>query len=91
MRILVTGGSGFVGAETIKLLTERKHEVINYDLMEGFDVRDASQLLQVVASEKPTRILHLAAIARFADADANPMLAHETNVLGCMNVANIAA
>lgn len=91
MRILVTGGSGFVGAETIKLLKERKHDVFNYDLMEGYDIRDAHQFMQVVATERATRILHLAAIARFADADANPMLAHETNVLGSMNVATIAA
>jgi nucleoside-diphosphate-sugar epimerase len=40
--------------------------------------------------ERPDRILHLAAIARFADADANPMLAHETNVLGTKNVAAVA-
>jgi nucleoside-diphosphate-sugar epimerase len=45
----------------------------------------------VVAEKRPERILHLAAIARFADADANPMLAHETNVLGTMNVSAVAA
>jgi nucleoside-diphosphate-sugar epimerase len=39
----------------------------------------------------PDRILHLAAIARFADADADPKLAHETNVIGTMNVAKVAS
>lgn len=90
MKILVTGDKGFVGSETVKLLIEAKHEVLGYDIMDGYDIRDPKQLDEVVATQKPDRLLHLAAIARFSDADANPQLAHETNVLGTMNVAAIA-
>jgi nucleoside-diphosphate-sugar epimerase len=90
MRVLVTGDKGFVGSATAKLLKARSHEVQGYDLMDGFDIRDAVQLERFVISNQPTRILHLAAIARFADADADPKLAHETNVLGTMNVATVA-
>jgi UDP-glucose 4-epimerase len=90
MRILITGDKGFVGAETRRLLDAQKHDVIGFDLMDGYDIRDIDQLVKVVSMERPDRILHLAAIARFADADANPKLAHETNVLGTMNVAAVA-
>ena len=90
MQILVTGNKGFVGTETQKLLEKEGHTVIEYDLMEGYDIRDPKQLEQVVATTKPDRILHLAAIARFAEADQDPKRAHETNVLGTMNVAGIA-
>jgi UDP-glucose 4-epimerase len=90
MRILITGDKGFVGAETRRLLDAQKHDVIGFDLMDGYDIRDIDQLVKVVSLERPDRILHLAAIARFADADANPKLAHETNVLGTMNVAAVA-
>lgn len=90
MKILITGNKGFVGTETQKLLEKNGHTVIGYDLMDGFDIRDPRQLEQVVAETKPERILHLAAIARFSDADASPKRAHETNVLGTMNVAAIA-
>lgn len=90
MKILITGNKGFVGSETEKLLVENKHEVIGYDIMDGLDIRDLKQLDEFVAYHKPDRILHLAAIARFADADRDPMLAHETNVLGTMNVAIVA-
>lgn len=91
MKVLITGDKGFVGTETKKLLTDLGHNVVGYDLMDGFDIRDVTQLSQRIEETRPDRILHLAAIARFADADANPKLAHETNVLGTKNVAEVAA
>jgi nucleoside-diphosphate-sugar epimerase len=91
LRILITGDMGFVGAETRRRLEAAEHEVLGFDLMNGFDIRDGAQLERVVATKRPDRILHLAAIARFADADANPMLAHETNVLGTKNIAQLAS
>lgn len=86
MKILVTGNRGFVGSETEKLLIERGHKVVGYDLLDCRDIRDHHQVDNFVAKEKPDRILHLAAIARFSDADQNPNLAFETNVLGTRNV-----
>lgn len=91
MKILVTGDKGFVGSETRKLLEAGGHTVIGYDLMDGYDIRDEEQLNNVIDEARPDRILHLAAIARFADADKDPKLAYETNVIGTRNVANIAA
>jgi UDP-glucose 4-epimerase len=89
MKILVTGSAGFVGQATLAELGE--HEVIEYDLMGGYDIRDEKQLGMVVAENLPDRILHLAAIARFADADKDPLQAHATNVLGTKNVAKVAS
>lgn len=88
--VLVTGGSGFVGSETIKLLEKEGHLVFNYDLMRGYDIRDKEQLDRGIASTTITKILHLAAIARFSDADKDPNLAFETNVLGTKNVVDVA-
>lgn len=90
LKILVTGNLGFVGTETCKLLEEAKHVIRGYDLMQNKDVKDAEQLEGVIQEFAPQRILHLAAIARFAEADKNPMLAFETNVLGTGNVARLA-
>lgn len=91
MRILVTGGSGFVGAATIPLLKEAGHEVFNYDIMEGWDIRNPQQIQSVFETWRPERVLHLAAIARFSDADKNPRLAFETNVIGTMHLVKAAS
>lgn len=90
MKILITGDRGFVGMETRKALEEAGHEVLGCDIMDGRDILDAEWFKEFCLRERPNRILHLAAIARFADADADPKLAFETNVDGTVNVANAA-
>lgn len=90
MKILITGSEGFVGKETATLLEKNGHEVFRYDIMTGHDITDAKQFEEIVAGWSPDRILHLAAIARFADADSDPKRAFETNVIGTMNISAIA-
>lgn len=87
MNILITGDKGFVGSETSKLFSERGLNVVGYDLMDRLDIRDAKLLEEFIVKNDIHRILHLAAIARFADADRNPKQAFETNVMGTRNVA----
>ena len=91
MKVLITGIKGFVGTETAKLFKEKGLEVVGYDLMDSQDIRDLDQLDWFIGKEKPDRILHLAAIARFSDADKDPKLAFETNVLGTKNMTEIAS
>ena len=74
LKVLITGHLGFVGTETKKYFEENDIEVVGFDIMEnGNDIRDIEKLRSVIESEKPDRILHLAAIARFAEADANQL------------------
>jgi nucleoside-diphosphate-sugar epimerase len=91
LRVLITGDKGFVGTETTKLFKKRDIEVIGYDIMDGYDIRDYSQLEGVIIEQKPKVILHLAGIARFADADKDPLLTYETNMLGTEIVAKLAS
>jgi nucleoside-diphosphate-sugar epimerase len=94
MRILITGGLGFVGTATRPKfdLSCRPEKYWNiFDAMWGHDIRDKAQFAATVDEWKPNRILHLAAIARFADADADPVKAVETNAIGTKNVAEVAS
>jgi len=89
MKVLITGDKGFVGVETRKYLEKAGVEVIGYDLMDGYDIRDYNQLWGFFQQHKPDRVLHLAAISRFADADKDPKMAVETNVIGTKNVSEV--
>ncbi|MCX4408418.1 NAD-dependent epimerase/dehydratase family protein [Streptomyces sp. NBC_01764] len=42
MRVLVTGGAGFIGSHVVEALTARGHEAVVFDLRDGLDVRDAT-------------------------------------------------
>lgn len=90
MRVLVTGDRGFVGTATRAALEAAGHEVIGYDILDRLDIRVESDLRRVVEDKSPQAILHLAAIARFADADAWPLAAHSINVVGTQIVARVA-
>lgn len=90
MKVIVFGNLGFVGTETCKLLEKVGHTVIGYDLMTGQDIRDKEQVEKYIIEHKPDKALLLAAIARFDEADANPILTHETNVIGTQNVVEVA-
>ncbi|WP_151476950.1 NAD-dependent epimerase/dehydratase family protein [Streptomyces albicerus] len=41
MRVLVTGGAGFIGSHVVEALKARGHEAAVFDLRDGLDVRDA--------------------------------------------------
>jgi len=89
MNVLITGSEGFVGSETKKLFWAKDIDVFSYDLTLKYDIRDKEQFFKVCSEYKPDVVLHLAAIARFSDADRDPMLAHEINVEGTKNVVDV--
>lgn len=88
MKFLITGDRGFVGEATKRIAID--HEIVGFDIMDGRDIRDEDVLYEVVEKERPDRILHLAAIARFSEADKDPYLAFKTNVEGTELVVRVA-
>ncbi len=102
MRVLVTGGSGFIGSNIVRRLLELGHEaVVLDDLSSGFaenlvpgvpffeaDVRDADAV--AAALEGCDVVLHLAASVGNARSIDDPVKDSQINVIGTLNVLESA-
>lgn len=100
MRTLVTGAGGQVGLDLIRALLERGDEVHASDLAprpaaaadlpgdlpwQHLDVSNAEQVAACVATLRPERVFHLAAILS-ARGEADPALTYRVNQGGTYNV-----
>lgn len=101
MKILVTGGAGFIGSHLLQLLQGQQGvEVVVYDnlssgrrehvpkgirLVEG-DVRDAEGLANLFASEAFDSVVHLAAQTMVPYSLSHPEEDCQINLLGLINI-----
>jgi UDP-glucose 4-epimerase len=96
MRVLVTGGAGYIGSVIAARLMARGHEVTVYDdlsrghaaavpptaaLVRG-DVRDTDGLRGSIAEAGAEAIVHMAALAEVGESVTHPQRYHEVNVDG---------
>lgn len=86
MKIFITGSSGFVGKELVNHLS-KKHEMVEYDLANGQDILDYSQLKK--AMKGCDVVVHLAAHRKpYEDKTFKDYF--ETNCQGTFNIAQAA-
>ncbi len=99
MRVLVTGGCGFVGANLVPFLRNRGYSIrvldnlsrghkgflagIEYELVEG-DIRNPEQVLE--AAQGCDAVIHLAAYGSVVESVIDPVTNFDINARGTFNV-----
>lgn len=87
MKILVTGGKGYIGSKLVRALEGKGHQVKLFDLPEN--ILNDRQLEAAIKGKD--MVYHLAALAELSYTDAHPQETFEVNVVGANNVARICA
>lgn len=99
MKVLITGGAGFIGSNVADALLEKKHRVVIVDdLSNGkkenipeearfyrCDIR-SKKLYSIFKAEKPEVVIHNAAQLSVRVSVENPLMDADINVIGGLNV-----
>jgi UDP-glucose 4-epimerase len=99
MKILLTGGAGYIGAITAIELVKAGHDVVVLDHFESHkpekinqiralsvDLLNPAQLEATLVKEKPDVVMHFAAYIQMGESVANPRKYYENNVVGSRNL-----
>lgn len=101
MRILITGGTGFVGTHLIRFLQARASQISVFSSDQSstrlsgvqyyqIDIRNKEAVCAVVREVGPEHIYHLAGITAVEASWQHPHLTYEVNVLGAHNLFDAA-
>jgi UDP-glucose 4-epimerase len=101
LKVLITGGAGFIGSNVADGLLEKKYDVVIVDdLSNGkeenipesakfykCDIRD-KKIYDIFQSEKPDVVIHNAAQLSVRVSVENPLMDADINIMGGLNVIN---
>lgn len=104
MKVMVTGGAGFIGSHVVDACLAAGHDVLVVDdLSTGkrenlnprarfyeVDIRDEQALEQIFAQERPEAIAHQAARANVRESMVKPLLYAQVNILGSLTLLELA-
>ena len=99
MRIVLTGGAGYIGSACLRWLIRHGHDPIAYDnLSEGNaaavpddrlvvgDIADTDRMVEVMRRHRTEAVMHFAALASVPDSITDPDGYYRVNVIGTKSV-----
>ena len=100
MKVLLTGGAGYIGSVTTELLLNEGHEVVVFDNLERGhkaavdkrakllvgDLRDVGQIQRAIKNTKPEAVMHFAAYALVGESMTDPGMYFANNTTGATNL-----
>jgi len=99
MKILVTGGAGYVGSHAVRVLTSRGFEVVVLDdlsaghpeavprgLLEEGSLLDRGRVGDVFARRRPDAVMHFASHCAVGESVENPRKYFRDNLTGAINL-----
>jgi len=100
--ILVTGGAGYIGSHTVKLLLDRGFEVVILDNLsrghieavpkgvpfEKVDLLEYDSLFSAIKKYPVDAVIHFAAFTYVGESVADPGMYYRNNVVGSFNLIN---
>ena len=97
--VLVTGGAGYIGSHTCKMLNHHGYIPVTYDNLiyghkeavkwgpfEEGDILDTNRLLQVFQQYRPGAVVHFAAFGYVGESVVDPGKYYTNNVSGTINL-----
>ena len=99
MKVLVTGGSGFIGTNMVSLLIDKGFDVVNYDIIKpkieshlkfwvDVDICNKAQISTLIQKDNPDYIIHLA--ARTDLNEGSHLDGYKVNIVGVRNIMDSA-
>ena len=99
MKILVTGGAGYIGSHVVKALGEAGHEIVVFDnlstghewaVLSGLlcrgDLADRAVILDALRVFRPEAVMHFAASIQVEESVREPLAYYRNNVINTLNL-----
>ena len=104
MKVIITGGAGFIGSHLVKKLLDQKYEITvidNFSTGRLSNIKEYKKKIKIIKADiskqgswskyfnKAQAVFHLAALADIVPSIQNPEKYFEANVLGTKNILNV--